>query len=63
MRETGTGGAAQPGAGASPSRWFTCSTNEIKGNALPTTKLVGQALEDHNKNIQSFFTVLLNIIK
>jgi len=52
--ENGTGGAAQPGAGAISSRGFTCNTNEIKGDALPTTKLVGQAFEDHKKTIWSW---------
>ncbi|KAJ6854419.1 disease resistance protein [Populus alba x Populus x berolinensis] len=45
------GGVVQPGAGASSSGALTCNTNETPGDAVPTTKLVGQAFEDHEKTI------------
>jgi disease resistance protein RPS2 len=44
----------QPGATASSSGGFASNTNEIKGDALPTRKLVGQAFEDHKKTIWSW---------
>ena len=50
--ENGTGGVVQPGAGASSSGGLTCNTDAIKGDAAPTTKLVGQAFEDHEKTIR-----------
>ncbi|KAI9215722.1 hypothetical protein POPTR_T045200v4 [Populus trichocarpa] len=49
--ENGTGGVVQPGAGASSSGGLTGDTNEIPGDAVPTTKLVGQAFKDHKKTI------------
>ncbi|XP_011014395.1 PREDICTED: probable disease resistance protein At4g27220 isoform X2 [Populus euphratica] len=52
--ENGTGGVVQPGAGASSSGGLTGNTNEIPGDAVPTTKLVGQAFEDHKKTILSW---------
>ncbi|XP_034891447.2 probable disease resistance protein At4g27220 [Populus alba] len=52
--ENGTGGVVQPGAGASSSGGLTCNTNETPGDAVPTTKLVGQAFEDHEKTIWSW---------
>ncbi|XP_073262864.1 probable disease resistance protein At4g27220 [Populus alba] len=52
--ENGTGGVVQPGAGASSSGGLTCNTNETPGDAAPTTKLVGQAFEDHKKTIWSW---------
>jgi len=52
--ENGTGGVAQPGAGASSSGGHTGNTNETPGDAVPTTKLVGQAFEDHEKTIWSW---------
>ncbi|KAI5557763.1 hypothetical protein BDE02_18G125000 [Populus trichocarpa] len=52
--ENGTGGVVQPGAGASSSGGITCNTDAIKGDAAPTTKLVGQAFEDHEKTIWSW---------
>jgi disease resistance protein RPS2 len=52
--ENGTGGVVQPGAGASSSAGLTGNTNEIPGDAVPTTKLVGQAFEDHKKTIWSW---------
>jgi len=52
--ENGTGGVVQPGAGASSSGGLTCNTDVIKGDAAPTTKLVGQAFEDHEKTIWSW---------
>ncbi|KAJ6857933.1 disease resistance protein [Populus alba x Populus x berolinensis] len=47
--ENGTGGVAQPGAGASSSGGLTCNTNETTGDPLPTssTKLVGRAFEQN----------------
>ncbi|XP_073263042.1 probable disease resistance protein At4g27220 [Populus alba] len=47
--ENGTGGVVQPGAGATSSGGLTCNTNETL--EIPTTKLVGQAFEDHKKTI------------
>uniref|UniRef100_A0A2K1R9Z5 Uncharacterized protein n=1 Tax=Populus trichocarpa TaxID=3694 RepID=A0A2K1R9Z5_POPTR len=52
--ENGTGGVAQPGAGASSSGGLTGNTNETPGDAVPTTKLVGQAFKDHKKTIWSW---------
>ncbi|XP_034902512.2 probable disease resistance protein At1g61300 [Populus alba] len=52
--ENGTGGVVQPGAGASSSGGITCNTDAIKGDAVATTKLVGQAFEDHEKTIWSW---------
>eukprot|EP00258_Populus_trichocarpa_P029338 XP_024445357.1 probable disease resistance protein At4g27220 [Populus trichocarpa] len=52
--DNGTGGVVQPGAGASSSGGLTCNTNETPGDAVPTTKLVGQAFEDHKKTIWSW---------
>ncbi|KAJ6857912.1 disease resistance protein [Populus alba x Populus x berolinensis] len=52
--ENGTGGVVQPGAGASSSGGLTCNTDAIKGDAVATTKLVGQAFEDHEKTIWSW---------
>jgi len=49
--ENGTGGVVHPGAGASSSGGLTGDTNEIPGDAVPTTKLVGQAFKDHKKTI------------
>ncbi|XP_073262818.1 disease resistance protein At4g27190-like [Populus alba] len=49
-----SGGVVQPGAGASSSGGLTCNTNETPGDAVPTTKLVGQAFEDHKKTIWSW---------
>lgn len=49
------GRLAQPGGGASSSGGLACNTNEIEADdALPTTKLVGQAFEDHKKTIWSW---------
>ncbi|XP_073263150.1 uncharacterized protein [Populus alba] len=50
--ENGTGGVVQPGAGATSSGGLTCNTNETL--EIPTTKLVGQAFEDHKKTIWSW---------
>ncbi|XP_073262927.1 probable disease resistance protein At4g27220 [Populus alba] len=52
--ENGTGGVVQPGAGARSSGGLTCNTNETPGDAVPTTKLVGQVFEDHKKTIWSW---------
>ncbi|XP_061944553.1 probable disease resistance protein At4g27220 [Populus nigra] len=52
--ENGTRGVVQPGAGASSSGGLTCNTNSIKVDAVPTTKLVGQAFKDHKKTIWSW---------
>ncbi|XP_034925212.1 probable disease resistance protein At1g61300 [Populus alba] len=52
--ENETGGVVQPGAGASSSAGLTGNTNEIPGDAVPMTKLVGQAFEDHKKTIWSW---------
>ena len=49
----GTEGVVQPGAGASSFGGLTDNTNEIKGDALPTRQLVGQAFEDNKKTIWS----------
>ncbi|XP_034891448.1 probable disease resistance protein At1g61300 [Populus alba] len=51
--ENGTGEVVQPG-GASSSGGLTCNTDAIKGDAVPTTKLVGRAFEDHEKTIWSW---------
>ena len=49
------GRLAQPGGGAGSSGGLACNTNEIEADdALPTTKLVGQAFEDHKKTIWSW---------
>jgi disease resistance protein RPS2 len=52
--ENGTGGVVHPGAGASSSGGLTGNTNETPGDAVPTTKLVGQAFKDHKKTIWSW---------
>jgi disease resistance protein RPS2 len=52
--EKNSGRLVQPGAAASSSGGFASNTNEIKGDALPTRKLVGQAFEDHKKTIWSW---------
>ncbi|XP_034909307.1 probable disease resistance protein At4g27220 [Populus alba] len=54
--ENGTGGVAQPGAGASSSGGLTCNTNETTGDPLPTssTKLVGRAFEQNTNLIWSW---------
>ncbi|KAL9381673.1 hypothetical protein Peur_024708 [Populus x canadensis] len=51
--EKNRGRLVQPGAGASPSGGVACNINEIKGDALPTRKPVGQAFNDHKETIQS----------
>ncbi|XP_034918647.1 probable disease resistance protein At4g27220 [Populus alba] len=51
--ENNRGRLVQPGAGASSSGGVACNTNEIKGDALPTRKLVGQASNDQKETIQS----------
>ncbi|KAG5224289.1 disease resistance protein [Salix suchowensis] len=51
--DNGTEGVVQPGAGASSFGGLTDNTNEIKGDALPTRELVGQAFEDNKKTIWS----------
>ncbi|KAG5223810.1 disease resistance protein [Salix suchowensis] len=51
--DNGTGGVVQPGAGASSFGGLVGNINEIKGDALPTRKLVGQAFEDNKKFIWS----------
>jgi disease resistance protein RPS2 len=47
------GRLVQPGAGASSSGGVARNTNEIKGDALPTRKMVGQAFKDHKESVQS----------
>ncbi|KAL9344329.1 hypothetical protein Peur_062004 [Populus x canadensis] len=51
--ESNSGGSEQPGAGASSSGGVAGNTNEIKGDALPTRKMAGQAFEEHKKTISS----------
>ncbi|KAG5223898.1 disease resistance protein [Salix suchowensis] len=51
--DNGTEGVVQPGARASSFGGLVGNTNEIKGDALPTTKLVGRAFEDNKKLIWS----------
>ncbi|KAL9381669.1 hypothetical protein Peur_024704 [Populus x canadensis] len=51
--ENNRGRLVQPGAGASSSGGVARNTNEIKGDALPTRKMVGQAFEEHKKTISS----------
>ncbi|XP_061944419.1 uncharacterized protein LOC133668529 isoform X1 [Populus nigra] len=51
--ENNRGRLVQPGTGASSSGGVACNTNEIKGYALPTRKMVGQAFEEHKKTISS----------
>ncbi|KAG5224313.1 disease resistance protein [Salix suchowensis] len=51
--DNGNEGVVQPGAGASSLGGLTDNTNEIKGDALPTRELVGQAFEDNKKTIWS----------
>ncbi|XP_061944843.1 disease resistance protein RPS5-like [Populus nigra] len=50
--DNGTRGAVQPGAGASSFGGLTWNIDEIKGDALPTTKLVGHEFEDHKRIIR-----------
>jgi len=47
------GRLVQHGAGASSSGGVAPNTNEIKGDALPTRKLAGQAFNDHKQTIRS----------
>jgi len=49
--DNGTRGEVQPGAGASSFGGLTWNIDEIKGDALPTTKLVGHEFEDHKRTI------------
>ncbi|KAI5554467.1 hypothetical protein BDE02_19G015200 [Populus trichocarpa] len=51
--ENNHGRLVQPGAGASSSGGVARNTNEIKGDALPTRKMVGQAFNDHKESVQS----------
>ncbi|KAI9376871.1 hypothetical protein POPTR_019G011826v4 [Populus trichocarpa] len=51
--ENNSGRSEQPGAGASSSGGVAGNTNKIKGDALPTRKMVGQAFEEHKKTISS----------
>ncbi|KAI5554474.1 hypothetical protein BDE02_19G015900 [Populus trichocarpa] len=51
--ENNHGRLVQPGAGASSSGGVARNTNEIKGDELPTRKMVGQAFEEHKKTISS----------
>jgi len=51
--ENNRGRLVQPGTGACSSGGAACNTNEIKGYALPTRKMVGQAFEEHKKTISS----------
>jgi Leucine-rich repeat (LRR) protein len=51
--ENNHGRLVLPGAGASSSGGVACNTNEIKGDALPTRKMVGQAFQEHKKTISS----------
>jgi hypothetical protein len=51
--ENNLGRLVQPGAGASSSGGVACKTNKIKGDALLTRKMVGQAFNDHKETIQS----------
>ncbi|KAG5223821.1 disease resistance protein [Salix suchowensis] len=51
--DNGTEGVVQPGARASSFGGLVGNTNEIKGDALPTRKLVGRAFEDNKKFIWS----------
>jgi disease resistance protein RPS2 len=50
-KDNGTRGVVQPGAGASSFGGLTWNIDEIKGDALPTTKLVGHEFEDHKRTI------------
>jgi disease resistance protein RPS2 len=50
--ENNRGRLVQPGAACS-SGGAACNTNKIKGDALPTRKMVGQAFEEHKKTISS----------
>uniref|UniRef100_A0A6N2KGP9 Uncharacterized protein n=1 Tax=Salix viminalis TaxID=40686 RepID=A0A6N2KGP9_SALVM len=56
--DNGTGGVAQPGAGASSSGGLTGNTNETRGAPLLTgsTRLVGQAFEKNRNVIWSWLT-------
>ncbi|KAJ6854506.1 disease resistance protein [Populus alba x Populus x berolinensis] len=51
--ENNHGRLVPPGAGASSSGGVAGNTNEIKGDALPTRKMVGQAFEEQKKTISS----------
>ncbi|KAI5554473.1 hypothetical protein BDE02_19G015700 [Populus trichocarpa] len=51
--ENNHGRLVQPGAGACSSGGAACNTNENKGYALPTRKMVGQTFEEHKKTISS----------
>jgi len=51
--ENNHGRSVQPDTGASSSGGVACNTNEIKGDALPAGKIVGQAFKEGKKTISS----------